>query len=163
VPLVADGVLYGPFPEPPAETDAPPASAPVAGGESMTIPGPGEYATNGSVAREPGYYTWVWTIDAARQDAVGKASLPVGYNFATRFGVPEETHSVHASLPRLAATGSAPRDAGAVGAALLACGVMLALGSRGRGGAGLPGVLPIGSAGRRGAARSRPRDARRAR
>lgn len=133
VSLVAEGVLYGPFAEEPAQAPTVPASAPVLARETVTITGPGEYTTSGTAtASEPGYYTWVWSMDAARQDAVGAAALPPGYAFVSAFGLPDETHWVTAPPPRLAATGSAPELAGAgvAGIALLAWGALLAARSR---------------------------------
>jgi hypothetical protein len=130
VQLVAEGVLYGPFAEQPAQAQTVPASAPVRAMETVTITGPGEYATSGAAtASEPGYYTWVWTIDAARQDAAAAASLPAGYVLASPFGLPDETHWVSAPPPRLAATGSTPTAAAAAGAALASGGTLLALAS----------------------------------
>jgi hypothetical protein len=139
VDVVADGVLYGPFAEPPAEAPSAPADAPVAGREAVTLSGTGEYSTSGSViADEPGYYTWVWTVDAARQDAVGAAALPPGYLFVSPFGLQEETHWVSAPAPRLAATGSTSAGlqagAGVGGSALVVGGALLALSRRGRAG-----------------------------
>ncbi|CAN5250686.1 hypothetical protein BH09ACT5_BH09ACT5_24680 [soil metagenome] len=131
VTLVADGVLYGPFAEPPAQSTAVPAGAPIAGRESLALDGPGDYATSGStVAHEPGYYTWVWTIDAGQQDAAGAASLAADFVLVSPFGLPEETHSVQAAPPRLATTGSAPGGAGIAGTALLGTGVLLFAASR---------------------------------
>ena len=129
VGLVADGVLYGPFAVRPLQSDAVPADAPIASEETLTFLEPGEYSTGASaVARAPGYYTWVWTIDAARQDAVGVASLPEGYRFVSPFGLPEETHYVRPAPPSralLAKTGSEPQNAGAVGAVLIGLGALL--------------------------------------
>lgn len=142
VDVLAEGVLYGPFADPPAEAPSVPADVPIAGREAVTLSGPGEYSTSGSaVAAEPGYYTWVWTVDAARQDAVGAAALPPGYLFVSPFGLPEETHWVSAPAPRLAATGTttggAPVGAGLAGSALVVGGALLALSRRGR-----AGILP---------------------
>lgn len=132
VSITADGVLYGPFDEQPAQSDAVPPGAPVAGVESLTFSGPGELQTSGStVAAAEGYYTWVWSIAAAKQDVVGAASLPLGYSFVSPFGVPEETHLVVAPPPRLADTGSEPRDAGLIAGALVGLGVLLIANPRG--------------------------------
>ncbi|MBX3100019.1 MAG: hypothetical protein KF761_10620 [Salinibacterium sp.] len=130
VVLVADGVLYGPFSMPPAQSDDVPDSAPIAGVETVTIDGPGEYSSAGTItASAPGFYTWVWTIDSARQDSVGAASLPAEYRFASPFGLPEETLTISIPPRRLAATGNAPGDVSAVAVALLGFGVFLSVGS----------------------------------
>ncbi|MCU1409842.1 MAG: hypothetical protein JWR04_549 [Rhodoglobus sp.] len=136
VAVVAEGVLYGPFDVQPAQSDTVPAGAPVAARETLTLQNPGEYSTSATaIASQPGYYTWVWTIDAARQDAVGAASLPEGYLFVSPFGLPEETHFVQAPPPaqaRLAKTGSEPQNAGVVAVALIGIGTLLTATSRGR-------------------------------
>ncbi|CAN5393475.1 hypothetical protein BH11ACT5_BH11ACT5_25420 [soil metagenome] len=141
VPILADGVLYGPFEAPPAQSDAVPADAPVAARETLTVTSPGEHSTSASArASEPGHYTWVWTIDAARQDAVGAASLPEGYLFASPFGLPEETHFVQPPFvqtpppaqARLAKTGSEPQDAGMLAMALIGVGALMTATARGR-------------------------------
>ena len=103
-----------------------PQAAPVAGTETLIAAGPGEYSSAGSVtAAEPGFYTWVWKIDAARQDARGVAALPEGFVLTSPFGLPEETHHVTPPPRRLAATGDASRDAGVIAVALIALGVIL--------------------------------------
>jgi len=133
VEVVAEGVLYGPFDTQPELSEAVPTDAPVAARETLTFFNPGEYATSAVVVSEPGYYTWVWTIDGARQDAVGAASLPEGYLFVTPFGLPEETHVVQAAPPaqaRLAKTGSEPQSAGVVAVALIGIGALLTATSR---------------------------------
>ena len=135
VEVVADGVLYGPFDAQPALSSTVPEGAPVAAKETLTLFKPGEYSAGPSLVSEPGYYTWVWTIDASRQDAVGAASLPEGYLLATQFGLPEETHVVQAPPPaqaRLAKTGSEPQNAGMVAVALIGVGAILTAASRGR-------------------------------
>lgn len=132
VPVVAEGVLYGPFDEQPAQTDEVPPGAPVAAVDTLTFAGPGELATSGAaVATAPGHYTWVWSIDAATQDAVGAASLPEGYRFSSAFGIAEESHLVTEPPPRLPNTGSEPRDAGLVAGALVGFGALLLASSRG--------------------------------
>lgn len=136
--VVADGVLYGPFDAQPVQSDTVPADAPVAAEETLTLTEPGEYSTGASaVASEPGYYTWVWTIDAARQDPVGVASLPEGYRFVSPFGLAAETHVVRAPPPspapapaQLASTGSEPQGAGALAVALIGFGALLAAAPR---------------------------------
>jgi hypothetical protein len=131
VPVVAEGVLYGPFAEPPVTGTSVPGDAVVAGRETLLLAGVGEYRSSGAfTAAEPGYYTWVWEIDAAAQDAAVQASLPVGYAFVSPFGLAEETHRVPVPQQRLAATGSAPQGVGAAGAALVATGVLTLIGVR---------------------------------
>jgi hypothetical protein len=123
VPVIATGTLYGPFPHAPSEQEAPPADAPVAGTESVTLTGAGEVVTAGAVRpTAPGWYTWVWRIDATAQSPAAQAVLPPGYAFSDRFGLSSETLEV---LPaRLAETGAtiAPLP---VAAALLVIGVLL--------------------------------------
>ena len=132
VPIVAHGVLYGPFPDEPAQSADVPAAAPVAAQESLTFSAPGELSTSGAaVATAPGYYTWVWSIDAAAQDAVGAAALPAGYRFGSAFGIAEETHRVTPPPPRLPNTGSEPRDAGLVAGGLVGIGALLVASARG--------------------------------
>jgi hypothetical protein len=67
IEVTATGTLYGPFDEQPTEADTPPAGAPVAGTETMTLTGAGSYTSPGTiVASESGFYTWVWSIDKDR-------------------------------------------------------------------------------------------------
>lgn len=133
VPVVAEGVLYGPFAQAPVTSTAVPAGAPEVGRETLTLTGPGEYASSGSlVATEPGYYTWVWGIAAGRQDAVGRAALPLDYSFSSSFGLVEETHRVPTPLRRLAATGTAPQGAAVVGVGLVVTGVLAICGGNNR-------------------------------
>lgn len=134
VALVADGVLYGPFDRPPVESATVPQGAPVAGSETLRLTGPGEYSTAGAVtAAGPGYYTWVWTIDSARQEARGTAALPPGFVLTSRFGLPEETHHVTPPPRHLAVTGDATRDGAATAVAFIVLGVMLQVRRRFRG------------------------------
>ena len=127
LPVAAHGVLYGPLAETPVRAALPPSDAPVAGEHTIVLAGPGEYATEPTtVAAEPGYYTWVWTIDAALQEPATAASLPPGYRVASDFGIVEETHRVPAPVrpsPQLART-----SVGTEGTALVAL-LLLALGS----------------------------------
>lgn len=133
VPIVAEGVLYGPFTEPPATSDIAPAGAPVAGSETLTLTGPGEYQSSGAVmATRPGYYTWVWSIRADHQEPVGQASLPVDYSFVSPFGLAAETHRVPQPALRLAATGLEPHGAAVTGAGLIAMGILALVGARRR-------------------------------
>ena len=95
-PVIADGVLYGPFDRPQQPQSAAPAGAPVAARASLTADrGPGEYEVNAHVSpSEPGYYYWVWEISEATQSTEIReaALLPPGYTFADRFGLAEESH-----------------------------------------------------------------------
>lgn len=80
-PVAAQGTVYGPFAEQPAESTEVPAGAPVAGTATVTTDlatGPTvEYtATSDSVADEAGYYTWVWTIDWNNQDVKSQTLIP---------------------------------------------------------------------------------------
>ena len=104
-----------------------PAGTPVAGTEVLTVNGPGEYRSAGDVvAAEPGYYTWVWTISASAQDAMGAAALPEGFGLTTRYGLPEETHHAQVLPRRLANTGSTAIEAAAWGIGFIAVGTLLA-------------------------------------
>ena len=86
VEVTATGALYGPFDEQPAEADAPPVGAPVAGVEEVTLTGAGSYTSPGTItAPESGFYTWVW------QGANGKY---LTRSFTDRFGRVAETHVV---------------------------------------------------------------------
>lgn len=115
IPVVAHGTLYGPFDARPDLADEPGADAPIAGTETLTLTGPGEYRSSGSViATLPGHYTWVWRIDAAAQPVEVQATLPTGYRFADRFGLPDE--SLEVAAPQLAATGVAPTSLALAGA-----------------------------------------------
>ncbi len=90
VPITATGTLFGPFDEQPAEAEAAPAGAPVAGQETVTLTGAGSYTSPGTVtAAESGFYSWVWTIDKAAQGANGRYLTD---SFVDRFGqVPESS------------------------------------------------------------------------
>lgn len=127
VPVVADGVLYGPFDSAPATSTLPPEGAPIAAREQLTLTGPGEYLSSASaIASGPGYYTWVWSIDATQQEPASAAALPRDYRFASEFGIVEETHLVPAPPVRpaeLARSGSEPAHTALVGIALLLLGV----------------------------------------
>ena len=93
--IVAQGTLYGPFTDLPVPSADPPVGAPVVGTVSITLDGPGTYQSpNTLVAPEAGYYTWVWTIDAADQGVVTQSQLPADYHFADQFGLVAETHIV---------------------------------------------------------------------
>ncbi len=132
VVLVADGVLYGPFDKPPVQSEAAPPDAPVAATETLSLDGLGEYSSSGSTtAVGPGYYTWVWSIESTRQDAIGVAALPEGFVYRSPFGLPEETHHVTVTPPRLAATGDASQNAAVIALGLVAVGVVLQVRRRG--------------------------------
>lgn len=102
LPLVADGVLYGPFLTPQPESAAPPAGAPVAERTRLAIDaGPGSYPVVGtSTAHEAGYYYWVWGISEAEQSSVVRDSQLLARNgvYADRFGVVEEGQVVATAL-----------------------------------------------------------------
>ncbi len=92
VPITATGTLYGPFDEQPAEADAPPADAPVAGTETVTLTGAGSYTSPGTImAPESGFYIWVWAIDKNAQGGNGKYLTD---SFTDRFGRVTETSVV---------------------------------------------------------------------
>lgn len=98
-PVLATGTLYGPFTEQPDVSASPPAGAPVVGVESLTLAGPGEYVSQGTLtAPGAGFYAWIWTIDAARQTPGVAALLPAGYVFSDQFGLVAESHVVPMSV-----------------------------------------------------------------
>lgn len=89
VPILAEGALYGPFDEQPAEADTPPAGVPVLGKESLTLTKPGTYESPGTLtAPTSGFYTWVWKIDKSAQGQYGKYLTD---SFVDRFGRVQET------------------------------------------------------------------------
>lgn len=97
--IVAQGTLYGPFVDEPTPSALPPAGAPVVGTETVSLDGPGTYSSPGTLsATDRGFYTWVWTIDAADQTIVTQAQLPENYTFADQFGLQAETHVVAVGL-----------------------------------------------------------------
>lgn len=99
VPIRAEGTLYGPFVEQPAVADTPPADAPIVGTESLTLAGPGEYRSPGTLsAPSAGFYTWVWEVHAADQPAAVQRHLPEAYEFADQFGLVAESHVVPTAL-----------------------------------------------------------------
>lgn len=87
VPVEARGTLYGPFLALPDESPTAPSWAPVAATDiPVTLNGPGEYQADAEIgALEPGYYTWVWEIDAADQSALTAGFLPDDYNYTDAF------------------------------------------------------------------------------
>lgn len=93
-PIVTTGTLYGPFTTQPTESAMAPAGAPVAA-ENVKVTldkGPGVYASPTVEKLKAGYYTWVWSIDAAEQDEFTRVNLlPEGYTFADAFGQVMET------------------------------------------------------------------------
>ena len=95
LPVVADGTLYGPFTDPPAQSATVPVGAPVAGTESVTLNGPGDYFTSGSVTvSQSGFYTWVWVIDWNNQPTRTQGNMPAGYYWQDDFGRDAETSAV---------------------------------------------------------------------
>lgn len=92
VEVTATGTLYGPFDEQPAEADTPPAGAPIAGTETVTLTGAGSYTSPGTIiAPESGFYTWVWAID---KDAHGDHAKYLTDSFTDRYGRVAETSVV---------------------------------------------------------------------
>lgn len=102
IAIVATGILYGPLPAQPQTADAPPVDAPIAATQELRLTGVGEYRSTPTRVDAPGWYTWVWRIDAASQSEAARPMLPEGYAFADRFGLPDETFVI---APQLAATG----------------------------------------------------------
>lgn len=115
VEVTATGTLYGPFDEQPTEADIPPAGAPIAGTETVTLTGAGSYTPAGSIiAPESGFYTWVWAID---KDAHGDHAKYLTDSFADRYGqvtetsvVPFQPVTVSEADQRLAVPGDALTD-----------------------------------------------------
>lgn len=92
VEVTATGTLYGPFDEQPTEADTPPAGAPIAGTETVTLTGAGSYTSPGTIiAPESGFYTWVWAID---KDAHGDHAKYLTDSFTDRYGQVTETSVV---------------------------------------------------------------------
>lgn len=104
-PITATGTLFGPFLSDPAlnPSGAPPVGAPVVGTVRVTTDSgrdhsqPQTYQVETDlVSEEAGYYSWVWTIDAAEQAASvvqpsgGQPSIPVDYYFTDGFGQASE-------------------------------------------------------------------------
>ena len=93
-PVVAEGVLYGPFAHPPSESDTVPDRAPIAAEATLHIDeGPGSYdVVADTVADEAGYYSWVWSIrESAQHDEIRSAELlPSEYVYSDRFGTQSE-------------------------------------------------------------------------
>lgn len=96
LPIVAEGTVYGPFVQPvTTPSDSAPSGAPVAGHLTLTTGDSGpdvEYtAQSTETASTAGYYYYVWSIDAAKQTAVGQKYLPTNYAFADKFGLSAES------------------------------------------------------------------------
>lgn len=87
VPVEARGTLYGPFLALPDESPTAPSWAPIVATDiPVTLNGPGEYQADAEIgALEPGYYTWVWEIDAADQHPAVSNFMPAGYNYTDAF------------------------------------------------------------------------------
>lgn len=87
VPVEARGTLYGPFLALPDESPTAPSWAPVAATDiPVTLNGPGTYTADAEIgALEPGYYTWVWEIDAADQNPAVSNFMPADYNYTDAF------------------------------------------------------------------------------
>lgn len=87
VPVEARGTLYGPFLALPDESPTVPSWAPVAATDiPVTLTGPGEYHADAEVgALEPGYYSWVWSVDAADQSERVRSVMPESYHFQDAF------------------------------------------------------------------------------
>lgn len=84
IEVTATGTLYGPFDEQPTEADTPPAGAPIAGMETVTLTGAGSYTSPGTIiAPESGFCTWVWAID---KDAHGANGKYLTDSFTDRYG-----------------------------------------------------------------------------
>ena len=99
VRVVAVGTLYGPLSDRPDVSVTPPADAPVVGSERLTLSGPGDYASAGTLrAPGAGFYTWVWKITEEGQPAATAEFLPDGYSFADQYGLVAETHVVPLTL-----------------------------------------------------------------
>lgn len=115
IEVTATGTLYGPFDEQPTEADTPPAGAPVAGVDTVTLTGAASYTSPGTIiAPESGFYTWVWAID---KDAHGENAKYLTDSFTDRFGqvaetavVPFQPVAVSEADQRLAVHGDALTD-----------------------------------------------------
>lgn len=92
IEVTATGTLYGPFDEQPTEADTPPADAPIAGAETVTLTGAGSYTSPGTIiAPESGFYTWVWAID---KDVHVDHAKYLTDSFTDRYGQVTETSVV---------------------------------------------------------------------
>lgn len=114
-PVVAEGVLYGPFLDEPAVSRDVPAGAPVAHETTLTFTGPGSQTTDtGFRPTEAGFYTWVWTVDAAAQQPLTQLLLPEDYTYADRFGLRAETSVLPMSPSAVTKVSETHADAGDV-------------------------------------------------
>lgn len=96
-PITAKGTLYGPYAAQPAVSDTVPPGAPVAATATVTTStttGPGTYTASAGVARQSGFYTWVWEIHQSEQSAGVRLYVPDGYSFVDQFGLTAETSVV---------------------------------------------------------------------
>lgn len=103
VPVMAEGVVYGPFAAPvTAPTAEAPADAPIAAEMTVTTGAEGptvEYlVTSDETAATSGYYYYVWSIDREKQDAATQRFLPHDWYFQDRFGLGEEQSIVPMQL-----------------------------------------------------------------
>lgn len=102
MPVVADGVLYGPFLSPQSEAAAPPSGAPIADRSRIDVDrGPGTYSVrSAAAAREAGYYYWVWSIreEAQSREVRDSRLLAEGSEVTDRFGLRAESQVVATSL-----------------------------------------------------------------
>ena len=112
IPIVTQGTLYGPFVDQPSPSATAPAGAPVAGNATVTLNGPGKYTAPSVLAANhaPGFYQWVWHIDAADSSVGAQTFMPEGYRWADQFGLQAEAHVVAAKL-----SGVSKASAGEVG------------------------------------------------
>lgn len=93
VPVVADGVLYGPYDSQPPRSATVPPGAPVAATAQLTFNGPGTLdSTTANLAERSGYYTWVWTISKERQP--NSVRQYIRGDATHDFGLVAETHIV---------------------------------------------------------------------
>ena len=100
IPVVAKGTLYGPFADQPTPSATVPAGAPVAGTATVTLNGPGKYTAPSVLATNhaPGFYQWVWDINASDSSVGAQLFMPDGYSWADQFGLQAEAHVVAAKL-----------------------------------------------------------------
>jgi len=132
LPVVVDCTVYGPFEQPPARTPEVPADAPIATAFTVTTgdEGPDDHyaGVSESALAEPGYYSTVCAIDAARQPET--SAVAAGYAFHDDFGQPAETvHVAPAPAPAiaLAETGIQALPSVLLGGSFGVTGLLLAL------------------------------------
>jgi len=102
-PIMATGILYGPFLEQPEESDEAPDGAPIAATATVTTslsegPTTSYTVTATEVATEAGFYTWVWTIDSNEQHPFTQLFIPLDYVYTDRFGQVIETQITPSSV-----------------------------------------------------------------